>query len=393
MLVVGLISGTSADGIDAVLCDINGAPPNLTVKIVAGNTTPYPPELRKRIMTSYSPQESRIDEICKLNFDIGAVFAAAAEAIIKTAEANPQDVALVTSHGQTVWHEVSPNGEVHSTLQLGEAAVVAQRTGITTISSLRARDVAEGGQGAPLAGYVDWILLRHPEKWRAVQNIGGIGNVTFLPPLSTDAYEPLSFDNGPGNALMDDILRLSTDSQITYDANGEMARKGTVQQDWLDELMTHPYYERQPPKTTGRELFGAEMAVELMAEGQARNLPLEDVIATLTALTAHAIADSYQRFAPQTIEEIIIGGGGRHNSTMMDMLRELLTPAPVMTMEDIGYDSDYKEAMLCAVIGHETWHARTGNHPAITGARSHVLMGQISPGDNYVDLVKQTWAG
>ena len=391
MLVVGLISGTSADGIDAVVCDIQDAPPHLSVNIVTGKTYPYPPKLRTRILKSYNPEDSSTDEICKLNFEIGNVFAAAAQEIIKVSGLDAASVELISSHGQTVWHEVNANGQVHSTLQLGEAAVIVQQSGITTISSLRARDVAAGGQGAPLAGYVDWLLLRHPEKWRAAQNIGGIGNVTFLPPLSTDEFDPLSFDTGPGNALIDDILRLSTDGQKTYDADGELARQGTVQADWLQTLMTHPYYERQPPKTTGRELFGAAMAVDLLAEGQARHLSLEDIIATLTALSAHSIMDAIERFAPHSMDEVIIGGGGRHNTTMMNLLRDLIKPAQLLTQEDIGYSSDYKEAMLCAVIGYESWHARTGNHPTITGAASPVIMGQITPGDNYVDLLKKTW--
>jgi anhydro-N-acetylmuramic acid kinase len=391
MLVIGLISGTSADGIDAALCEITGAPPHLQARIVAGKTTPYPPDLRHRVLSSYEPEISRIDELCRLNVELGEQFAEAALEIVATAGIEPGDVDLISSHGQTFWHEVLADGQVHSTIQFGEGAVIAERTGITTINSLRSRDIAAGGQGAPLAGYVDWLLQRHPEKARAVQNIGGIGNVTFLPPLSDTTSEPLAFDTGPGNSLIDDVLRLSTEGRVTFDEDGKLAGQGRVNEAWLDELMAHPYYERQPPKTTGRELFGAVMAAELLEEGKSRGLPLEDVIATLTALTARSITNAYQRFSPVPIDEVILGGGGRHNATLVAMLQELLAPATVLTQEDLGQNSDYKEALLCAVIGYETWHARPGNHPSITGAQSPVILGQITPGDNYQSLIQKTW--
>ncbi len=391
MLVIGLISGTSADGIDVALCEIAGAPPHLNARIIAGHTSPYPAGLRNRVLSSYEPGVSRIDELCKLNVDLGEQFAEAALGIITAGELMPDSIDLISSHGQTVWHEVMPGGQVHSTIQFGEAAVIAERTGITTINSLRSRDIAAGGQGAPLAGYVDWLLQRHPENARAIQNIGGIGNVTFLPPLSDGESSPLAFDTGPGNALMDDVLRQATDGRLPFDAGGQLAQRGVVNSAWLTRLMAHPYYERQPPKTTGRELFGAIMAAELLDEGKSLGLALEDIIATLTALTANSIADAYRRYSPYQIDEVILGGGGRLNTTLVNMLRELLAPARVMTQEDVGQNSDYKEALLCAVIGYETWHARAGNHPSITGAKAPVVLGQITPGNNYQSLLQKTW--
>ncbi len=391
MRVIGLISGTSADGIDAAVCEIEGAPPSLRARIVAGNTYPYPSELRVRVLATYEPARGRTDELCRLNFEVGEVFAQAVEQIVQQAGLHLDDIDLVASHGQTIWHDVQPDGSVHSDTQLGEGAVIAERTGITTINDLRNRDIAVGGQGAPLAGYVDWLLLRDPVKGRAVQNLGGIGNVTFLPPLSNTTTEPIAFDTGPSNALMDDALRLATGGRQTYDVDGALARAGTVDTEWLDRILAHPYYERQPPKTTGRELFGAVMAAELLAEGTARGLTLADIVATLTALTARSIADAYRRFAPFAIDEVILGGGGRHNPALVELLRELLTPAVVLTQEDIGENSDYKEALLCAVIGYETWHARPGAHPSVTGARHPVVLGQITPGANYVDLIRRTW--
>jgi anhydro-N-acetylmuramic acid kinase len=391
MLVVGLISGTSADGIDAALCEIDGAPPHVQARIIAGATYPYEPTLRNRVLTSYDPEISRVDELCRLNAELGEAFAEAALTIIEVAGLDASEVDLISSHGQTFWHDVSADGSVHSTLQFGEPAIIAERTGITTVSDLRSRDVAVGGQGAPLAGYVDWLLLRHPEWGRAIQNIGGIGNVTFLPPLSDEASEPLAFDTGPGNALIDDVLRLATDGETPFDASGDIARRGNVRRDWLQRLLQHPYYERRPPKTTGRELFGATMAAELLEEGQSLGVSLDDTIATLTALTAESIADSYRRFAPFEVNEVILGGGGRHNVTLVDSLRDLLAPTNVLTQEDIGQNSDYKESLLCAVIGHETWHARRGSHPSITGAARSVVLGQITPGANYGSLIQATW--
>ncbi len=393
MRIIGLISGTSADGIDAALCEIDGAPPSLQTRIVASQGYPYPPELRARILANYEPALSSVDELCRIGTEIGECFADAALSLIEQAGLAPDSVDLIASHGQTVWHEVLPDGQVHSTLQVGSAAIITERTGITTISDLRSRDIAAGGQGAPLAGYVDWLLLRDPAKARAVQNIGGIGNVTFLPPLSDTNSQPIAFDTGPGNALIDDVLRLATDGNQTFDADGALARRGRIDRQWLHELLGHPYYERQPPKTTGRELFGSAMAADLLAEGRSRGRELADIVATLTALTAQSIADAYRRFAPYPIDEAILGGGGRRNPALVDMLREVLAPTTVLTQEDIGQDSDFKEALLCAVIGYETWHARAGNHPAVTGARHPAVLGQITPGENYVSLIRRTWCG
>ncbi|CAN5608915.1 anhydro-N-acetylmuramic acid kinase AnmK [soil metagenome] len=393
MLIVGLISGTSADGIDAALCEIGGSPPHVSARVVAARTDPYPPDLRRQVLDSYHPEVSRVDVLCRLNVELGEQFAASALRVIDEAGLQPEEVDLISSHGQTFWHEVAADGNVHSTLQFGESAVIAERTGITTISNLRSRDVAAGGQGAPLAGYVDWLLQRHPEKSRAIQNIGGIGNVTFLPPLSDVVSSPMAFDTGPGNSLIDDVLRLSTEGRQTFDDGGELAGQGVVDREWLARLLTHPYYERRPPKTTGRELFGGSMASDLLDEGAARSLVLADIVATLTALTAQSISDAYRRFAPFEIDEVILGGGGRQNATLVSMLREALAPATVMTQEDVGMNSDHKEALLCAVIGHESWHARPGSHPGITGSVGPVILGHITPGRNFEKLVRMTWSG
>ncbi|MCL4250324.1 MAG: anhydro-N-acetylmuramic acid kinase [Anaerolineae bacterium] len=391
MIIIGLISGTSADGIDAALCEISGEPPRIQARVLAAMTQPYPAEVRQQVLDTCVPGMSQIDAICQLNYELAEHFAAIVLTLIDRGGMKAADIDLIGSHGQTVWHNILPDGTANATLQLTEAAVLAERTGITTISNFRARDVAAGGQGAPLVSYLDWLLLRHPEHWRAVQNIGGIGNVTFLPPLSDATSSPMSFDTGPGNVLMDAAMTQLTHGSQTYDQDGRMAQSGQADRAWLESLLQHAYYRRQPPKTTGRELFGTEMALQLIEEGQRRGRTSQDIIATLTALTAHSIADAYRRFAPAPMGEVIVAGGGSNNPALLAMLRELVKPAPVLTHEDIGLSSDHKEALLFALLAYETWHARPGNLPALTGARHPVVMGQITPGDNYVGLLKITW--
>ncbi|PJF25326.1 MAG: anhydro-N-acetylmuramic acid kinase [Phototrophicales bacterium] len=351
----------------------------------------YPPDMRARILRACQSSTGHVDELCRLNVALGEQFADATLRLIAESGLRVDDVDLIGSHGQTVWHDVDASGQVTSTLQIGEASVIAERTGITTIHNFRPRDVAAGGQGAPLTGYADWLLLRHAAHWRAVQNIGGMGNVTLLPPLSDSESVPIAFDTGPGNALIDGAVNIVTDGMMPCDYNGRIARDGRVDSRWLEAMMSHPYFERQPPKTTGRELFGTDRAAQLVAEGQRRGLSDADIIATITALTAASIADALQRFAPQPVGEIIIGGGGVRNPALMEMLRDFLSPIEVKTHEYIGIDSDFKEALVFALLAHETWHARHGAHPSITGARHASILGQITPGKNYRNLIRRTW--
>jgi anhydro-N-acetylmuramic acid kinase len=391
MRVIGLMSGTSADGVDVALYEIEGAPPKLEARIVEAMRVPYDDALRKPILTACDPAESRVDAICRLNAAMGEVFAAAVKALADRADFDLASVDLIASHGQTIWHDVAAGGQVTSTLQVGAGGVIAERTGITTINDFRVRDVAAGGQGAPLTAYVDWLLLRRERGWRAVQNIGGMGNVTFLPPLDDANSPPLAFDTGPGNALIDGVVSLITHGELTYDRNGSLAGVGRVDEVWLDSLLAHPYFQRQPPKTTGREIFGMQMSQQLLDEGRARGLDHPAVVATLTALTAASIADAYRRFAPAPVAEVIIGGGGGSNPTLLRMLREMLAPAPVTLHEGIGLSSDFKEALVFAVLAYETWHNRPGTLPALTGAGHPTVLGQITPGDNYERLIRATW--
>lgn len=391
MRVIGLMSGTSADGIDVALCELSGAPPQLSAKIVTTYYQAYDDTLRYRILDACSPKHSSVDAICRLNFDLANFFADAILHMLKQADISPADVDLIGSHGQTIWHDVDDNGAVTSTLQITSGAVLAERTGITTINNFRERDVIAGGQGAPLTGYADWLLLRHETHWRAIQNIGGMANVTFLPPLSDTNSQPIAFDTGPGNALIDAVITAWKQGTRTYDPNGDIARSGQVNERMVDWLMQHPYIQRDIPKTTGRETFGTEYAMALLDSVTGRDAK-RDLVSTLTMFTSATIADAYRRFAPAPIGEVIIGGGGRHNRTMMDMLKNLLGATPIRTHEDIGLDSDFKEALVFAVLAYETWHGRVGTLPAQTGARHGSVLGQITPGANYADLIRSTWA-
>ncbi|MCB9452873.1 MAG: anhydro-N-acetylmuramic acid kinase [Anaerolineaceae bacterium] len=391
MLIMGLMSGTSADGIDAALCEITGSPPAITVRMVHAASFPFAADFRHKIHAACWPETGRVDAICQLNFELGERFAGAALDTIAAAGLTPDQIDLIGCHGQTIWHQVEPDGRVSATLQIVEGAVLAERTGITIINNFRTRDVAAGGQGAPLTSYADWLLLRHPHHWRAVQNIGGMGNVTFLPPLSDTRSQPLAFDTGPGNALIDGAVLLLTQGAMGWDVDGAMAASGKIDEEWLEELSHHPYYDQRPPKTTGRELFGSAMAEALVAEGQKRGLDTNTIVATITTLTAASIARAYREYAPAPVAEIILGGGGRHNPALVGMLQSMLPAAVIRTHEDIGLDSDNKEALVFALLAHETWHARPGSIPALTGTQHPVVLGQITPGDNYADLLRRTW--
>jgi anhydro-N-acetylmuramic acid kinase len=387
MIVVGLMSGTSTDGVDAAVAEINGAPPDLSLALLPFTFVPYNAEQRARIFALFDPVTSTVDHICRMNFALGQWFAAAALRAIEEAGLTPSDVDLIGSHGQTIYHAVGADSAVKSTLQIGEAAVIAARTGCTTIADFRVADVAAGGQGAPLVSYADWLLLRHPTRVRAVQNIGGIANVTYLPP-GDDPAGVLAFDTGPGNMLIDYAASCATAGEQTFDRDGRLAARGQVDEALLTGLMSHPFLVLSPPKTSGREQFGVSFGAQVWAQAKARGLADEDIVATLTALTAASIADAYHRFLPQLPDEVILGGGGASNPTLVAMLHQRLAPACVMTHETLGLCSDAKEALAFAVLAFETIHGRPGNLPACTAAASRVVVGKIVPGANYRQFVR-----
>jgi len=373
LTVVGLISGTSADGVDAAVVEVSRRPDGgIGARALTTMTRPYPAGMRDRILGLCRP-DAPLEAVCAANFDVAAEFARAAQDVLEAVQRSGTPRAridLVASHGQTIWH--IPR---HSTLQIGEAAVIAERTGLPVVSNFRARDIAAGGHGAPLVSYVDFLLFRDPERGRALQNLGGIGNVTWIPAGGAPA-EVLAFDTGPGNMLIDGIARLAAGQD--RDDGGALAGRGRVDNGLLEELLEDSYYAERPPKTTGREKFGHAYARSVLARGRELGLSTADLLATATMLTVRSIADAYRAHL-HGVQEVILSGGGVHNDTLVRWLREALAPVPVVSIAEYGIDPDFKEAIAFAVLGAQTAWGRPGNLPAATGASRAVILGDITP--------------
>ncbi len=390
-LVVGLMSGTSVDAIDAALVRIGrGAnAERRQVELIAQRETPFDPALRAAIFDLFPPDTGTIARLAQLDVLIGEAFAAATLAMLDDAGVAPEDVDLIGSHGQTVYHAPHPEANnatlpaVPVTVQIGSGAVLAARTGITTIYDFRSADLALGGEGAPLVPYVDYLLLGDAESL-AIQNIGGIGNVTIL--RRGQGVSGLSaFDTGPGNMLIDALAQLASAGQHAFDADGALAARGTVARALLDDALEHPFFARRPPKSTGREEFGGLYAAEFAAKGRSLGLADADLLATATALTARSIADAYRRLILPTIalDAVLLCGGGSRNPTLRRMLATELAPLPVGTTEERGIPSDAKEAIAFAVLAYETAHGRPGTLPATTGASRPAILGAIAPGRRF----------
>lgn len=376
MIGIGLMSGTSADSIDAACVRIEGAPPRLDWELLSFITLPMTAELRQEIFAAFRPETGTVDKLCQLNFTLGEWFAKASLEAIKAAGLTPEQVDFIGSHGQTVWH-IPPNTDqgVPSTLQLGNPAVIAERCGVTVVSDFRSRDMAAGGQGAPLVPFVDNLLLSHPTLSRAVQNIGGIGNVTFLP--AGGRGEAFGFDTGPGNMLLDRAAEVLTQGKLRCDMDGKLAFAGTVHENFLRKWMEEePYFAQKPPKSTGRELFGVQRCDVYLKE--LAGLSKEDILATLTAFTARSTAEAYRSFLPALPDEVLLCGGGARNPAIAAMLQKELPASRIGRTEDAGLPGDSKEAVAFAVLGYETMNHRPGNLPAATGAKTPVVLGSIT---------------
>jgi len=374
---VGLMSGTSLDGIDGALVELEGFGENTKVKLIEFVNEEIPEEVKNEIRQCCTMDKSSSALICSLNYKLGYLFADAVKKVCKKADFDINNLDFVGSHGQTIFHiPKAYETFTKSTLQIGEPAVIAYETGAKVVSNFRTMDIAAGGEGAPLVPYTEYLLYRS-DKNRALQNIGGIGNVTVLP-KNCSLAELYAFDTGPGNMIIDEVTRRV--KGVSYDKGGEFAARGNVKYILLDGLMNMNYIKKAPPKTTGRELFGSQFVDKLLE--QWGSLRAEDLIATVTAFTAKSIAENYRNFIfpKYPIDEVIIGGGGSYNNTLINMIRGFLPECKVIIQEDIGYSSDAKEAIAFAVLANETLNRSCGNVTGATGAKERVILGNITLG-------------
>lgn len=378
--IIGLMSGTSLDAIDVAMVRIEKHGLTAKVKLEHFREFPYPPKIRSVVRELFDPKRARIDDICRYDFILGEVFAAAVLRMLKETRIKAESVDLIASAGQTIWHDpelsvIQPDVdwiegplETRSTFAIGQSAVIAERTGIITVGDLRVRDVAAGGQGAPLVPYFDWVLLRHKSRGRCIQNIGGIGNVTYIPPRA-NWEDVIAFDTGPGNMIIDELAWVATNGRQTYDVDGALGEVGQVRHDLLERWMADPYFAKLPPKTTGRELFGAQFANRIIEESP--DIDLHDLITTATALTAESIARAYRDFVHPLgpVHEVLLAGGGAKNPTLVRMLAERM---PKLKLK-IYKASEAKEAMAMAMIANDSVVGLVTNVAGATGGRPTVL--------------------
>lgn len=379
--VIGLMSGTSADGIDAVLTNISGFGLTTRVTQSAFCFTPFTLDVRERILYAAGGGPLTTEELCRLNVLLGQLYAEACEDLCRKAGLLVSDIDLVGCHGQTIWHSPVPEEylgrRIASTLQIGETAVIAEALGCPVIGDFRVRDMAAGGQGAPLVPYTEFLLYREEKQTVALQNIGGIGNVTILP-AGGGLSQVMAFDTGPGNMVLDQLTERLTGGQMHYDEGGKLAAKGQVSGELLSWMMEDSYLKKKPPKTTGREAYGEAYLDRLLAKADGLGVSLLDTLATATRFTAETIAYGIHRFSPAMPNRLVVNGGGCWNRTLMAHLRALMPDCQVMTGEDLGYSSDAKEAVAFAVLANEAAFGMCGNVPSVTGARGPVVMGKLS---------------
>jgi anhydro-N-acetylmuramic acid kinase len=378
ILALGIMSGTSADGIDVALVRVAGRKASLE----SFAAFPFPREVQKEILKLGEGRPVTTHEISQLNFLLGELFAAAALSACKKFRVPPSQIDVIGSHGQTVFHQGAPAAfhgrRIASTLQIGEPSVIAARTGITTVGDFRTADIAAGGQGAPLVPFVDFLLYRHPRMGRVALNIGGIANVTVIP-AGAAVEDVFAFDTGPGNMVIDALVRHFTHGRKGFDRNAEMAARGKLLPGLLQTLLRDKYFSRLPPKTAGREQYGETYLRALLSHREARRARPEDIIRTATILTALSVLDAFHHFIlPKAkIGELIVSGGGAHNPLLMAQLESGLDGIRVRTADELGVPGDAKEAFAFAVLACETLRKRPANVPGATGAKKAVVLGKV----------------
>jgi anhydro-N-acetylmuramic acid kinase len=381
---VGLISGTSMDGVDAALVRVSGSPAKPRVRVQAFVTLPYPAALRRRLLEIAAGAATTSGELSGLNFLLGEWFARAALRVCRRARVTPKSLAAIGSHGQTLFHQGAPRRRVDapwlrgaSTLQLGEPSVIAARTGAPVVADFRTADLAAGGEGAPLVPLVDYLLLRDARAAAVALNVGGIANLTVIP-AAASLRQVFGFDTGPGNMLMDGLVRHFTRGREAYDRNARLARRGRIIKPLLAELLRFPFFRRRPPKSAGREEFGGEFLDRYFLSR--RGAKKEDLLRTALELTAQSVAQALERSvfpAVPHVSRLIISGGGARNSLLLARLRDLLPQVCVELSDRYGLPIDAKEAVAFAVLADRTLHGLPGNLPAVTGARRAVVLGKI----------------
>ena len=382
-LALGLMSGTSADGIDVVLARISGAPPSLNAEMLGHTSFNFPPAVRKEILRVADQQPISAGELSQLNFRLGHIYAGAALAACRKFKIAPRRIDLIGNHGQTIFHQGVASkyfgAPTASTLQIGEGSVIAARTGITTVSDFRPADMALGGQGAPLVPYVDYLLYRHPKLGRVSLNLGGIANITVIP-ANAKPSQVFAFDTGPANMLIDALVQHFTHGRQRFDKDAGLAQSGRSIHALLNELMRDPYLKLAPPKSTGREYYGRAYVQEILALGRRHHAKPADLIRAATIFTALSVVDALHRFVlhKHKIQQLIVSGGGAHNPLILAQLSVALPAVAVLPSSQFGICEDAKEAFAFALLAYETFHRRPANLPSATGARGPAILGKIS---------------
>jgi anhydro-N-acetylmuramic acid kinase len=391
LLVLGLMSGTSADGIDIALARISGAPPRLNARLLDHTSVDFPPALRKAILRVAEQQPISAGQLSQLNFRLGEAFAEAALTACKRFRVPTKKIALIGSHGQTIFHQGEPvpyqGRPTASTLQVGEPAIIAARTGITTVADFRPADIALHGQGAPLVPYADYLLYRHAKFGRVSLNLGGIANITVLP-AGCKPEQVFALDTGPANMLIDALVQHFTHGRQRYDRNALLARRGHINNPLIRHLMRDPYLQLRPPKSTGREYFGAIYVKKILAFGRTHKIRAADLLYTVTYFTAASVVDALRRFVlpKHKISQVIVSGGGARNPLTLVALKLLLTTyslekrhfhIELFPSSHLGVPTDAKEAFAFALLAYETLHQRPSNLPSATGARDPAILGKI----------------
>jgi anhydro-N-acetylmuramic acid kinase len=389
-LIVGLMSGSSLDGIDAALVATSGCCDDLTFRLEAFECVPFDSATRAELLGLYEYATATVDKVCIANAVLADLFADAIRKVVAAGQGSLPDVDLIGVWPQMVYHlptrtnPFSWRGQNRGAcLQLGDISAIAERTAITTVGGFCARDIAAGGNGAPLTGFGDFAVFHRPGTGRVIQNIGGIANANFIP-RDARRSDVVGFDTGPGNMVIDAVVSVVTEGKHHYDPDGRMAARGTVDNEFLTALLDNPFIAKEPPKAAGREDFGADYLRRILAEAEARDVRGDDLIATVTALTVESIVSSYERFfAPWgEIDEVIVGGGGARNLTLLGLLRDRLQ-CSVMTDDELGVPSFAKEALYMALLANETVRGHANNFPSVTGADHDVVMGLVALGKGW----------